>query len=87
MGMGKKKPSKSQPLTIEIEQGPSGSWFWRLRSPNNRILAFSEMYSSHHAAERAAKMVWDHMRPSTVVIDRMTDTVERGGCDGGPGGN
>ena len=85
--MGKKKTGVGQPLVIEIEQGPSGSWFWRLKSPNNRILAFSETYSSHHAAERAAKMVWDHMRPNTLVIDRMTDAVERGDNCGGAGGS
>lgn len=70
MGLGKKKSGKGDPLVLEILQGPSGSWFWRLKSANNRILAFSEMYSSHHAAERAAKMVWDNMRPSTIILDR-----------------
>lgn len=65
------REAKGVALTLEVEQGPSGSWFFRVRSPNNRILCFSEMYSSHHAALRAACSVLDHMKPGTKLVDRM----------------
>jgi len=69
--LGKKKETIGKALLIEVEQGPSGSWFFRIRSANNRILCFSEMYSSHHAALRSACVMLDNMKPGTHLADRM----------------
>jgi hypothetical protein len=71
--LGKKKESTGKALLIEVEQGPSGSWFFRIRSANNRILCFSEMYSSHHAARRSACVMLDNMKPGTNLADRMDE--------------
>lgn len=73
--MSKKK--NALPLVLEIEQGPSGSWFWRLRASNNKVLGFSEMFSTHYMARRAAILVMDHMVPNTKLIDRRTDETKR----------
>lgn len=68
-GDAKKKPG----LVVEVNQGPSGAWYWRLRSPNGRILGFSEMFSGHHAARRAACLLIDHMLPTTQLLDQLEE--------------
>jgi uncharacterized protein YegP (UPF0339 family) len=41
-------------LIIEVLQGKSGSWYWRIKASNGRILAHSETYSSRRKATGTA---------------------------------
>ena len=41
-------------LKIEILQGDSGDWYWRIKGSNGRILATSETYSSKRKASNTA---------------------------------
>lgn len=66
-----------QPLVLEIEQGPSGSWFWRLRATNSKVLGFSEMFSTHYMARRAAILVLDNMLPTTKLVDKRDEGTKR----------
>jgi uncharacterized protein YegP (UPF0339 family) len=41
-------------LLIQIVQGESGTWHWRIKSANGKILASSETYSSRRKASNTA---------------------------------
>jgi uncharacterized protein YegP (UPF0339 family) len=41
-------------LKIEILQGDSGDWYWRIKGSNGKILASSETYSSRRKASNTA---------------------------------
>lgn len=41
-------------LHIEVLQGDAGAWYWRIKSPNGKLLAHSETYSSRRKATNTA---------------------------------
>ena len=40
---------------IQVRQGDSGSWYWRVVAANSRILLTSETYASKGNAAKAAR--------------------------------
>lgn len=48
---------KTKTKIIEVLQGESGSWFWRIKASNGKIEASSETYSSKAKAVKTAKSI------------------------------
>ena len=44
-------------MKLEVLKGRSGKWYWRIKSPNGRILCHSELYSSKQKAVQTARLV------------------------------
>lgn len=57
---------KGECMKIQILQGKTGAWYWRLVAKNNKILAHSESYDSKRNAKKTAKKVASNMLICTL---------------------
>lgn len=63
-----RKPSKApRPYKIQIDIDLGGSWYYRLRAPNGKIMQIAETYDSLANCKRAANSFGKLLRVAYVV--------------------